>query len=226
VGRRLGQARLPVGLRLFWPRRTGRPELRDLSALGAGTGVAFPYSPARTRAALLGACAFALLGLTLAAYGDGLVIRVVGGLSTALFAFFAWVQLRRRRRRGWALVAAPGGIGLVDGPGEVFVPWDAVRDVVADEITTYYRGVPNHEPHIAVLAEDGGVHHEDVVDARLNELSRHWVAADATWPVRALAVDPVLVVTVLQHYLRNPAHRVELGDQRALDRISRGALQP
>ena len=45
---------------IFWPRRTARPELRDLSAHGSGSGVAFPYSRARTRAALVGSAAFAL----------------------------------------------------------------------------------------------------------------------------------------------------------------------
>ena len=210
---------------MFWPRRTGRPELREhLPLLGAGAAVAFPYSRARTRAALVGVVAFAAVGAAMAVYGDSTALRVLGGGCVVLFAFFAWVRLRRRARK-WAIVASPHGVGLVEGPGEVFVPWSAVRDIVADETTTYYRGIPNHEPHIAVLTEPDTVQHQDTVDQRLAEVSRHWSRADVTWSVRALAVDPVLVIGALRHYLHNPDQRAELGDRRALDRVARGDLQ-
>lgn len=140
-----------------------------------------------------------------------------------MFGFFAWYLLRRGGGR-WAVVATPAGLGTVDGPGAVVVPWDAVRDVVADETTTYVRGMPNHEPHIAVHTESGAVRHDDAVDSALADLNRRFTDADLVMPVRALGVDPVLVLAALRHYLHHPDQRVELGDRRALERIARGEL--
>jgi hypothetical protein len=212
-------------LPIFWPRRTARPRLRDLEAFDAGTGVAFPHSEARRRGALVGSLAFVACGLAMAAYGDGPVMRVVGGVAVLVFGFFSWYQLRRRAR-SCAVVATPTGVGLVDGPGEVFVPWDVVRDIQADETTTYTRGGATHEPHIAVFTEPDAVRHDDALDSTLAEIGREWTGADVAWAVRTLAVDPVVVVSALRHYLRHPDQRAELGDRRALDRIERGDLQP
>ena len=206
---------------MFWPRRTARPALRDVSALDAGIGVAFPYSAARRHGALLCSLAFVACGLAMAAFDTGLVMRVAGGVAVLFFGFFGWYQLRRRAR-SWALVATPTGVGVIDGPGEVFVPWDAVQDIRADETTTYTRGGATHEPHIAVFTEPDAVQHDDAVDSRLAELGQKWTGADVSWTVRALAVDPVVVISALRHYLRHPDQRVELGDRRALDRIERG----
>ena len=207
-------------LPIFWPRRTGRPGLRDLAD---GRGVAFDYSPKRRFAAVLGSCAFTVCGLALLLSGETDVMRVVGALGALLFGFFAWYVLRRRTGR-WAVVATPTGIGTVDGPGAVVVPWDEVRDVVADETTTYVRGFANHEPHIAVHTESGAVRHDDAVDEALAGLNRGFTGADLVIPVRALGVDPVRVLCALRHYLHHPDQRAELGDRRALDRIARGDL--
>ena len=67
---------------------------------------------------------------------------------------------------------------------------------------------------------------DDAVDSKLAEIGQQWTGADLTWSVRALAVDPVVVVSALRHYLHHPDQRAELGDRRALDRIERGDLQP
>ena len=127
-------------------------------------------------------------------------------LCVLLFGCLAWYVARNRGGR-WAVVATPAGIGTVDGPGAVVVPWDAVRDVVADETTTYVRGMPNHEPHIAVHTESGAVRHDDAVDGALASLNRDFTDADLVVPVRALGVDPVLVLAALRHYLNHPDQR-------------------
>ena len=207
-------------LPMFWPRRNGRPDLRDLPG---GRGVSFGYSTGRKLAALVGACAFCVCGVVLVVAAETLVMRAVGVLATLLFGFFAWYVARNRAGR-WAVVATPSGIGTVDGPGAVVVPWDAVRDVVADETTTYVRGMPNREPHIAVHTEAEAVRHQDAVDSALANLNRSFTDADLVVPVRALGVDPALVLAALRHYLRHPDQRAELGDRRALERIARRDL--
>ena len=153
---------------MFWPRRTGHPELRDLPGV---RGASFGYSRGRKLAALVGACAFCACGVALVVAGETVVMRGVGVLCVLLFGFLAWYVARSRGGR-WAVVATPAGIGTVDGPGAVLVPWDTVRDVVADETTTYVRGMPNHEPHIAVHTESGPVRHDDAVDGALASLNR------------------------------------------------------
>jgi hypothetical protein len=101
-----------------------------------------------------------------------------------------------------------------------------VQDIRADETTAYTRGGAIKEPHIAVFTEPNAVQHDDAVDSKLAELGQKWSGADVTWPVRALAVDPVVVISALRHYLRHPEQRLELRDRRALDRIETGGLQP
>ena len=212
-------------LPMFWPRRTARPRLRHLAAPDAGTGVAFPYSAARRRGALVCLLAFVGCGVALVASGDGAVMRVVGGVTIVVFGFFSWYQLRRRVR-SWALVATPTGIGMVDGPGEVLVPWQVVQDIRADETTTNTRGGPTHEPHIAVFTEPDAVQHHDAVDSKLAEIGQRWSGAEVTWRCARWRSIRWSSSARCGTTSATPDQRAELGDRRALDRIERGDLQP
>jgi hypothetical protein len=53
----------------------------------------------------------------------------------------------------------------------------------------------------------------------LRELGGHFASGDLTFSVRALAVDPALVLATLQFYLQHPEARAELADRRGPDRV-------
>ncbi|HEX7188137.1 MAG TPA: hypothetical protein VF423_07925 [Actinomycetes bacterium] len=211
-------------LPMFWPRRAGRPVTWTADVAGRQeTGVAFRYARARSAGALVGCLAFCVSGLLLTVAGEGWGIRLVGVLAFTVFGFFAFYFVRKGLGRGWALLATPRGIGVVDGPGRTFLPWETVSDVRAGETTTYHRGIAIHEPHIAVDV-DGAVDYDDALDETLAKVGSEFSGSDVTWSVRALSVDPVRVLTSMRHYLRHAEHRDELGDERSLARIARNDL--
>jgi hypothetical protein len=76
-----------------------------------------------------------------------------------------------------------------------------------------------HEPHISVVVDDRAAIVGDRVDKALGELGRHFASGDLTFPVRALAVDPALVLATLRFYLQHPEARAELADRRSADRV-------
>ncbi|MDX6235145.1 MAG: hypothetical protein QOH68_4312 [Nocardioidaceae bacterium] len=53
---------------------------------------------------------------------------------------------------------------------------------------------------------------------------RHVSYGDLTFSARALAVDPALVLAMLQFYLQHPEARGELADRRGADRARSGQL--
>ncbi len=85
-------------------------------------------------------------------------------------------------------------------------------------------GVALHEPHISVVVDDRAAIVGDRVDKALGGLARHFASGDLTFSVRALTVDPALVLATLRFYLQHPEARAELADRRSADRVRSGRL--
>jgi hypothetical protein len=117
------------------------------------------------------------------------------------------------------LFASPEWLGTHNAAAGGVVPWSAVRAIQADETTTFVNGVTLHEPHIAVVVDDRAAIVGDRVDKVVVGLAQYGAYGDLTFSVRALAVDPALVLATLQFYLQHPEARVELADRRGADRV-------
>ena len=210
---------------LFAPRRRrGRPRLEAVHLDGRQErGVVVPYSGA-AQALLLaaGAClALACLGLAVFAGGPGASAwpaRMVGGVGAAFFGLGLVALVRRGWGRRWRVLLTPTAVVVAAGGARTVVPWDAIRQVRATEVTTSVRGMTIREPLVGIDVHDPGAVRTGRLGRLLLPLNRR-LAADVALPVRTLDVDPDRLCQVLRHYLEHPEARAELAGPDGLARL-------
>ncbi len=211
----------PIG-RPGWGRTRVRLETVELDDRQE-RGVAFPYSRLRMAAAFFigGAMALAIVGLAL----GGLSSDGSGGWQPWLAAFgglmlIAVVYLGARKGMGrrWRVLLTPSTVVFAQGNDRTVVPWGAIERVRAHETTVYARGFPVQEPFIELVVSDRVAVTASKLDRALLAANRAF-GRDVSLPVRALAVDPVLLYSTLRRYHQDPGARPQLGTDDALQSI-------
>jgi hypothetical protein len=101
------------------------------------------------------------------------------------------------------------------------VPWEAIQQVQATEVTTYARGVRISEPLVGIDLSDPEAIQSGPLERLLLPVNRR-LAADITLPVRTLDIDPALLLEALRYYHQHPRARAELATQAGLARVQHG----
>jgi hypothetical protein len=209
-------------------RRRGR--LR-LETLGVGDrherGVLVPYSGPRMAIVLAAtAClALAMLGFVVfaGAFADDpgespWPLRLVGVVGVVLFGVGGFIAARRGWGRRWRLLLCPSAVVIAAGGARTVVPWEAIQQLRATEVTTHVRGVAVSEPLVGIDLSDPEAIQTGPLERLLLRLNRR-LAADITLPVRALDIDPALLLEALRYYHQHPEVRDELATQAGLARV-------
>jgi hypothetical protein len=213
---------------VFRPRRRqGRPRLETVR-LGdrRERGVVVPYSGAQTALLLVASAMLALACLGIAVFaGDGgasaWTMRAVGTLGTLFFGLGAVVAARRGWGRRWRVLLTPSALVMEVGSARTVVPWDAIREVRATEVSTYARGMRVSEPLIGIDLSDPQAIETGLLERLLLPLNRR-IAADLGLPIRTLDVEPSLLLQALRYYHQHPDARSELSTEAAVSRLDEG----
>jgi hypothetical protein len=221
---------------LFAPvRRRGRLRLETLQ-LGDRheRGVVVPYSGSRT-AVLLGATAcLALAGLGFVAFADAFAddpgespwpVRLVGAVSVVFFGVGGFMVARRGWGRRWRVLLTPSAVVIAAGGARTVVPWEAIQQVRATEVTTRVRGVAVGEPLVGIDVSDPQAIQTGSLERLLLPLNRR-LAADLALPIRTLDIDPPLLYGALRYYHQHPQARAELATQAGVARVQHGRFTP
>jgi len=189
-------------------------------------GVAFPYSRLRTTAAffITGAMALAIVGLALgelSSDGSGWWPPWLAALGGLMLIAAVYLGARKGMGRRWRVVLTPSVVVFVQGNDRTVVPWEAIERVRARESTVYIRGFPVREPFIELVVDDRDAITTGTVDRALLAVNQAF-GWDFTLPVRALAVDPVLLYSTLRRYHQDPGARPRLGNDGPLQSVRIG----
>jgi hypothetical protein len=130
---------------------------------------------------------------------------------------------RRGWGRRWRVLLTPSAVVIVMGGARTVVPWAAIQQVRATEVTTYARGVRISEPLVGIDLSDPQAIQTGPLERLLLPLNRR-LAADITLPIRTLDIDPPLLYEALCYYHRHPQARAELATQDGLARVQHGQL--
>jgi hypothetical protein len=218
---------------LFRPgRRRGRLRLETLR-LGdrQERGMLVPYSSSRT-AVLLGATAcMALACLGLVVFADAFAdpgespwpVRLVGTVGVLFFGLGGLMVARRGWGRRWRVLLTPSAVVIAAGGARTVIPWEAIQQVRATEVTTHVRGVAVTEPLVGIDVSDLEAIQTGPLERLLLPLNRR-LGADISLPIRTLGIDPPLLYQTLRYYHQHPRARVELATQAGLARVRRGQL--
>jgi hypothetical protein len=216
---------------LFLPgRRRGRLRLETVR-LGDRheRGMLVPYSSWRT-VLLFGAIAcLALAFLGLVVFADAMAdpgespwpLRLLGtvggvffGLGGVLFALRGW-------GRRWRVLLTPTAVVIGVGGARTVVPWEAIQQVRATEVTTRVRGIAVREPLVGIDLSDPQAIQTGPVERLLLPLNRR-LAADVSLPIRTLDIDPRLFCQALRYYHQHPEARAELATEAGPARVQHG----
>jgi hypothetical protein len=220
---------------LFAPgRRRGRLRLETLR-LGDRheRGILVPYSGSRT-AVLLGATAcLALAMLGFVVFADAFAdpgespwpVRLVGAVGVVFFGLGGVMVARRGWGRRWRVLLTPAAVVVAAGGARTVLPWEAIQQVRASEVTTYVRGVSVREPLVGIDVSDPQAIQTGPLERLLLPLNRR-LAADVALPIRTLDIDPPLLYQTLRYYHQHPWARAELATQAGLTRIQHGQFTP
>ena len=218
---------------LFAPgRRQGQLRLETLR-LGDRheRGIRVPNSGWRT-AVLLAAIAFlALAMLGLVVFADAFAdpgespwpMRLLGMVGVAFFGLGGLVFARRGRR--WRVLLTPSAVVISAGRARTVVPWEAIRQVRATQVTTRVRGLVVREPLVGIDLGDPEAIQTGALERLLLPLNRR-LAADLALAVRTLDIDPPLLDQALRYYHQHPQARAELATQAGLERVRHGRFTP
>ena len=216
LGRRRGQLRLET-------LRVGNRHER---------GIVVPYSGLRTGVLLVAtAClALAMVGFVVfaGAFADDpgespWPVRVVGVVGVVFFGVGGVMVARRGWGRRWRVLLTPSAVVIAMGGARTVVPWAAIQQVRATEVTTYARGVRISEPLVGIDLSDPQAIQTGPLERLLLPLNRR-LAADITLPIRTLDIDPPLLYEALCYYHQHPQARAELATQDGLARVQHGQL--
>jgi hypothetical protein len=219
---------------LFAPGRR-RGQLR-LETLRVGNrherGVMVPYSGLRTGVLLVAtAClALAMVGFVVfaGAFADDpgespWPVRLVGVVGVVFFGVGGFMVARRGWGRRWRVLLTPSAVVIAMGGARTVVPWAAIQQVRATEVTTYARGVRISEPLVGIDLSDPQAIQTGPLERLLLPLNRR-LAADITLPIRTLDIDPPRLYEALCYYHQHPQARAELATQDGLARVQHGQL--
>jgi hypothetical protein len=216
-------------------RRRGRLRLETVR-LGERQerGILVPYSGWRT-ALLLGviAClALAMLGFVV--FADAFAddpgqspwpMRLLGAVGVVFFGLGGLVFAYRGRGRRWRVLLTPSAVVIAAGGARTVVPWEAIQQVRATEVTTRVRGIAVSEPLVGIDLSDP----QAIQTGRLERLLLTWsrrLGADLTLPIRTLDIDPPLFYQALRYYHQHPQTRAELATPAGLARVQHGQFTP
>jgi hypothetical protein len=216
-------------------RRRGRLRLETVR-LGERQerGILVPYSGWRT-ALLLGviAClALAMLGFVV--FADAFAddpgqspwpMRLLGAVGVVFFGLGGLVFAYRGRGRRWRVLLTPSAVVIAAGGARTVVPWEAIQQVRATEVTTRVRGIAVSEPLVGIDLSDP----QAIQTGRLERLLLPWsrrLGADLTLPIRTLDIDPPLFYQALRYYHQHPQTRAELATPAGLARVQHGQFTP
>jgi hypothetical protein len=221
---------------LFRPRRR-RGRLR-LETLRLGDrhqcGVVVPYSGLRTAMALAATACMALASLGLVVFADAFADdpgespwppRLIGAAGVLVFGLACFMGARRGWGRRWRVLLTPSAVVVAVGGARTVVPWAAMQQVRAAQVTTYARGFPVREPLVGIDVSDLEAIQTGPLERLLLPLNRR-LAADVTLPIRTLDIDPPLLYQALRYYHQHPQARAELVTQAGVARVQRGRFTP
>jgi hypothetical protein len=216
-------------------RRRGRLRLETLR-LGERQerGILVPYSGWRTAVQLAAMACMAMASLGFVAFADAFAddpgespwpLRLVGVVGVVFFGLGGFLFARRGWGRRWRVLLTPSAVVIAAGGARTVVPWDAIRQVQATEVTTYVRGFAVREPLLGLQVSDPEAIQTGLLERLLLPLNRR-LGADLALPIRTLAIDPYLLYHALRYYHQHPRARAELATQAGLDRIQHGQFTP
>lgn len=134
------------------------------------------------------------------------------------FGVGGFLLARRGWGRRWRLLLSPSAVVIAAGGARTVVPWEAIEQVRATEVTTYARGVRISEPLVGIDLSDPQAIQTGQLERLLLPLNRR-LAADITLPIRTLDIDPALLYAALRYYHQHPEVRDELETQDGLARV-------
>jgi hypothetical protein len=190
-------------------------------------GVMIPYSGLRMAMVLVAtAClALAMLGFVVfaGAFADDpgespWPVRLIGMIGVVFFGVGGFMVARRGWGRRWRLLLSPSAVVIAAGGARTVVPWEAIQQVRATEVTTHARGVRISEPLVGIDVNDPQAIQTGQLERLLLPLNRR-LAADITLPIRTLDIDPALLYVALRYYHQHPEVRDELETQDGLARV-------
>ena len=220
-----------LGAPLFAPgRRRGRMRL-GIVRLGSRLerGILVPYSGSRTVVLLAATACLAMASLGFVGFADAFAdagqpswpVRLIGMVGVVFFGSGLVVGVRRgwgRRRR---VLLTPSAVVIAAGGARTLVPWEAIGEVRAIEVTTHVGGTPVREPLLGIDVSEPQAIRTGLLERLLLPLNRH-LAADISLPVRTLDIDPPLLFRTLRYYHQHPEDRAELGTRAGLARVHDG----
>jgi hypothetical protein len=152
-------------------------------------------------------------------------VRLVGMVGVLFFGVGGFLFARRSWGRRWRVLLTPSAVVIAAGSARTLVPWEAIRQVRATEVTTHVRGIPISEPLLGIDLSDPQAIQTGPLERLLLPLSRR-LGADISLPIRTLDIDPPLLYRALRYYHQHPPARAELATQAALTRVEHGQLTP
>jgi hypothetical protein len=132
---------------------------------------------------------------------------------------------RRGWGRRWRVLLTPSAVVIAAGGARTVVPWEAIQQVRATEVTTQVRGVAVEEPLVGIDVSDPPAIQTGPLERLLLPLNRR-LAADLALPIRTLDIDPPLLYGALRYYHQHPQARAELATQAGLARVQHGQFTP
>ena len=214
---------------LFAPGRRGGPLRLETVRLGGRQegGILVPYSGLRMAMVLGATACLALSMLGFVVFADAFAdapgespwpVRLVGVVGVVFFGVGGFIAARRDWGRNWRLLLTPSAVVIAMGGARTVVPWEAIQQVRATEVTTHVRGVAVSEPLVGIDLSDPQAISTGPLERLLLPVNRR-LAADITLPIRALDVDPALLYEALRYYHQHPQARDELATQDGLARL-------
>jgi hypothetical protein len=189
---------------LFAPgRRRGQLRLETLRVgNGRERGVVVPYSGRRTAVLLVATAFLALAMLGFVVFADAFAnnpgespwpVRLVGVVGVVFFGSGFFIAARRGWGRHWRVLLTPSAVIIAIGGARTVIPWEAIEQVRATEVTTYARGVRISEPLVGIDLSDPQAIQTGALEQLLMPLNRR-LAADITLPIRTLEHRPATAV--------------------------------
>jgi hypothetical protein len=205
---------------LFAPgRRRGRLRLETLRVGDRHErGVMVPYSGLRMAMVLVATACLALATLGFVVFAGAFAddpgespwpVRLVGVVGVVFFGVGGFMLARRGWGRRWRLLLSPSAVVIAAGGARTVVPWEAIQQVRATEVTTYARGVRISEPLVGIDVSDPQAIQMGQLERLLLPLNRR-LGADISLPIRTLGIDPRLLYQALRYYHQHPQVRDEL----------------
>jgi len=197
-------------------------------------GILVPYAGWRTAVQLAGIACLALACLGFVGFANAFAddpgespwpVRLVGTVGVLFFGVGGFLFARRSWGRRWRVLLTPSAVVIAAGSARTVVPWEAIQQVRATEVTTHVRGVAVGEPLLGIDLSDPQAIQTGPLERLLLPLSRR-LAADLSLPIRTLDIDPPLLYEALRYYHQHPQARGELATQAGVARVQHGQFTP